>query len=214
MGGRGTSAAGKYGGSNNTGANTPIPAANATQMKAQAQQQAQQQRQNSDIVTVNGKSIDVNNLLSATDINRANAASVMSMGDIINNMVSRGAKEISQLNLSESRKEQAIQDLTNLGGTALTDAAKAVNPYASGRARLTTAQMNGSAANKAAASRGAIDNYMNSIRSESSKNTLAASNANLTSVLSNAMSTGQLQVTVNGKTYYRKTKRSTTWSVK
>lgn len=45
MGGRGTSAAGKYGGSNNTGANTPISAANATQMKAQAQQQAQQQRQ-------------------------------------------------------------------------------------------------------------------------------------------------------------------------
>lgn len=161
-----------------------------------------------------GRGMSLARFLSQQDIDRANAASVIDIGDVIKRTFERYANEVSGLDLSDERKVEAVKELANLSTDALKDAAKAVNPYASGPARLTTAQKSGSAADRAAAARGKVDSYMNDLRRESTNNTRARENANLSSALSSAMKSGQLEVTVGGKTYYRSRRNSSTWRVR
>lgn len=147
-------------------------------------------------------------------INRANAASVMDMGDIINRTYHRNIEEIGNLSLSSEEKAKAMADMRSLSNDALSQAAKAVNPYASGRSRLTSAQKSGSAADKAAIARGRVDSYMSGLRETSNRNKKATEAKTLTSALTSATSSGSLEVTVNGKTYYRANRRSKTWRVR
>lgn len=74
--------------------------------------------------------------MSQQDINRANAASVTDMGDIIRRTFERNAAEINGLELSDAEKKNAVRQMATLATTALKTAAGAVNPYASGPARL------------------------------------------------------------------------------
>lgn len=158
-----------------------------------------------------GRGMSLAKFLSDQDINRANAASVMDMGDIIKRTFERYAEEVKGLDLSDTRKNEAINELAKLSTDALKDAAKAVNPYASGPARLTTAQKTGSAADKAAESRGKVDSYMQKLRQESAQNKRGAENRSLAAALGDATKRGELEVSVNGKTYRRKRKNSNTW---
>ena len=138
----------------------------------------------------------------------------MDMGDIINRTYSRNIEEIATLTLSSEEKAKAMADMRSLSNDALSQAAKAVNPYASGRSRLTSAQKSGSAADKAANARGKVDSYMSTLRETSSRNKRAAETKSLASALTSATSAGSLEVTVNGKTYYRANRRSKTWRVR
>ena len=123
-----------------------------------------------------GRGMSFANFLAKQDIERANAASVMDMGDIIKRTFERNAAEINGLELSDAEKKDAVKQMATLATTALKTAAGAVNPYASGPARLTTAQKTGSAADIAARARGEMDSYMRKLRDQSSKNRKAAEN--------------------------------------
>lgn len=149
--------------------------------------------------------------LSKRDIERANAASITDMGDIISRTFERNIAEINGLSLSDNEKKDATTQMKNLATNALNTAAGAVNPYASGPARLTTAQKTGSAADRAARARGEMDSYMRKLRDQSNKTRKAAENKSFSNAFVSAQKSGALEVTVNGKTYRRANKRSGTW---
>ena len=171
-----------------------------------------------------GRGMSLARFLSQQDIDRANAASVTDMGDIIRRTFERNAAEINGLELSDAEKKDAVKQMATLATTALKTAAGAVNPYASGPARLTTAQKTGSAADRAAKARGEMDSYIRRLRDQSSKNKKerlkremiaearkAAENKAFSNAFVAAQKSGALEVTVNGKKYRRANKRSGTW---
>lgn len=158
-----------------------------------------------------GRRMSLASFLSKQDIERANAASVADMGDIIKRTFERNAAEISGLELSDSEKKDAVQKMAELATTALKTAAGAVNPYSSGPARLTTEQKTGSAADRAARARGEMDGYMRKLRDQSSANRKAAEKKAFSNAFVSAAKSGALEVTVDGKKYRRANKRSNTW---
>lgn len=158
-----------------------------------------------------GRNMSLARFLSQQDIERANAASVTDMGDIIRRTFERNVAEIDKLTMSDAEKSDAIKQMAELATTALKTAAGAVNPYASGPARLTTAQKTGSAADRAARARGEMDSYMRRLRDQSVKNSKAAENKAFSNAFVAAQKSGALEVTVNGKKYRRANKRSGTW---
>lgn len=158
-----------------------------------------------------GRGISLARLLQQQDIDRANAASVTDMGDIIKRTFERNAAEINSLGLSDAEKKDAVKQMANLATTALKAAAGAVNPYASGPARLTTAQKTGSAADRAARARGEMDSYMQKLRDKSTANRKAAEKKAFSDAFVSAQKSGTLEVTVNGKKYRRANRRSGTW---
>ena len=158
-----------------------------------------------------GRGMSLARFLSQQDIDRANAASVTDIGDIIRRTFERNAAEINGLELPDAEKKDAVKQMATLATTALKTAAGAVNPYASGPARLTTAQKTGSAADRAARARGEMDSYMRKLRDQSSKNRKAAENKAFSNAFVTAQKSGALEVTVNGKKYRRSNKRSGTW---
>lgn len=160
---------------------------------------------------VRGRRMSLERYLSQQDINRANAASVTDMGDIIKRTFERNVAEINGLDLSDTEKKDATKKMAELATTALKAAANAVNPYASGPARLTNSQKTGNAADKAARARGEMDSYMKTLRDQSSKNRKAAENKAFSNAFVQAQKSGALEVTVNGKKYRRANKRSGTW---
>lgn len=149
--------------------------------------------------------------LDSEKIKRANSASVMDIGDIINRTYQRGKEEISTMEFSDAEKKDAVSKLKELSNNALDSAAKAVNPYVSGRSRLTRSQMTGSAADKASSDRGKIDSYMNSLRQRSKENAKKKANVSLAQQLQRAQAEGRMEITINGKRYYRKSKRGSNW---
>ena len=158
-----------------------------------------------------GRRMSLASFLSKQDIERANAASVTDIGDIIKRTFERNANEINSLYLSDSEKNDAVKEMASLATTALKSADGAVNPYASGVARLTTAQKTGSAADRAARARGEMDGYMRKLRDQSSANRKAAEKKAFSNAFVSAAKSGALEVTVDGKKYRRANKRSNTW---
>lgn len=158
-----------------------------------------------------GRRMSLASFLSKQDIERANAASVTDIGDIIKRTFERNANEINSFYLSDSEKKDAVKEMASLATTALKTAAGAVNPYASGVARLTTAQKTGSAADRAAKARGEMDSYMRKLRDKSNANKKAEEKKAFTNSFAAAQKSGALEVTVNGKKYRRANRRSNTW---
>ena len=70
-----------------------------------------------------GRGMSLAKFLSQEDINRANAASVTDMGDIIRRTFERNAAEINGLALSDSEKKDAVRKMAELATTALKTAA-------------------------------------------------------------------------------------------
>lgn len=101
--------------------------------------------------------------------------------------------------------------MAKLSTTALKAAAAAVNPYVSGPARLTSGQRNGSLAQKASEARGSIESYMKELRTKSAKNLRARKDRELATALTAAANSGKLEVIIDGKRYYRKSKRGKYW---
>lgn len=63
------------------------------------------------------------------------------------------------------------------------------------------------AADRAASDRAKVDNYMKGLRKKSSGNSTRKANVNLAQQLQKVQSEGKMEVIVNGKRYYRKSKR-------
>ena len=66
-----------------------------------------------------GRGMSLARFLSQQDINRANAASVTDMGDIIRRTFERNAAEINGLELSDAEKKDAVKQMATLATTAL-----------------------------------------------------------------------------------------------
>lgn len=158
-----------------------------------------------------GRSMSIFKFLNQDDIRRANDASITDMGDIIKRMFLSNSKEINNFELSSQEKKDAIDEMAKLSTAALKAAAAAVNPYVSGPARLTHGQRSGSLTGKAADVRGSIDSYMKELRNKSDKNVKARKERELASALTSAANSGKLEITVDGKRYYRKSKRGKYW---
>lgn len=158
-----------------------------------------------------GRRMSIEKFLSKQDVDRANAASVTDMGDIINRAFKKNVAEINGLNLSDSEKKEAVEKMAELSAAALKAAAGAVNPYSSGPARLTAAQKSGSAADKAAKARGEMAEYMRNLRDRSSANRRVSEKKAFSTAFVSAVKSGALEITVNGEKYRRANKRSGTW---
>ena len=64
---------------------------------------------------------------------------------------------------------------------------------------------------KASSDRSKIDSYMNSLRQRSKENAKKKSNVSLAQQLQRAQAEGRMEITINGKRYYRKSKRGSNW---
>lgn len=157
---------------------------------------------------------DTNNSLNADLIRHANNSSLMDMGDNINREYQRNIGEINKLNLTSKEKQDAIAKQMRLSTEALALQAKAVNPYTSGPARLTTAQKTGSAIQSVANKRAEIASHMDSLKRQSAQNNKMDSNKRLLSAMRNAIQNKQLTFVIDGKTYTRKTLRGKTFTLK
>lgn len=87
------------------------------------------------------------------------------------------------------------------------------NPYVSGPARFNQSQVQ-KAADNTAQKRQNVNSFMKDVQKKSTANKKAAETKSLSSVLGSAMDRGALEVTFEGKTYYRARKNSKTWRVR
>ncbi len=146
-------------------------------------------------------------------IRAANAASLFDMGDSIYSELKRNIEEINKFDLTDDEKQKAIKEQQDLAKRALELQAKAVNPYVSGPARLTTAQKTGSATDRVAEKRAEITEHMQTLREKSEKNRREQENKRIFEAAKKAIENKQLQFTINGKTYTRKSLRGKTFTV-
>lgn len=70
------------------------------------------------------------------------------------------------------------------------------------------------AADNTAQKRQNVNSFMKDVQKKSTANKKAAETKSLSSVLGSAMDRGALEVTFEGKTYYRARKNSKTWRVR
>ncbi len=168
-----------------------------------------------DSISLGGRRYSLTKWLSNQDIQRANEASFMvDMGNVIKRMFESGAKKIDKMELSNAEKKEAIRKLAELSTDALKDAAKDVNVYVSGPARLSSSQMSGKAADKALESRERIDRYVKELSKKSLANKKRNEERRLGAVLSEAEAQKKKEVSFGGKTYYRKSTRGSIWYIR
>lgn len=147
-------------------------------------------------------------------IDRANGTSILgNAGDRVNRTYTRNVEEINNLSLSKVEKQRAIKQQKDLAETTLKEMANNHSPYGAGAgpARFNKDKVVESA-DKVAKAESAIDTHMNNTRKLSQQNARKGKETNLTNALNNAIKNGDLEVTVNGETWRRKTRRGTTFT--
>lgn len=152
--------------------------------------------------------------LNADLVRRANDASfAVDAGDATSREYQRNVQAINGMNLSEMEKADAVKRLHTLTEAQLKAEGASVSPYTSGRAKLNTAQVH-SRADAAVQRRMETQAHINSLQQKSNANSKASAQNALASGLQSAMASGALEATINGKTYYRSRKNSSTWRAK
>lgn len=147
-------------------------------------------------------------------IRRANdAGAVFDLGDATQREYNRNVDEIQGMDLTDTERTKAINDLHELTEKQLEAEAGARSPYATGMgpARFNQRQVQRSS-DKAARARQDTANFMDNLRKEQKAKAKQREMANLTKALNDAIKSGALSVTVNGKTYTRKSTRSKTFT--
>lgn len=142
-------------------------------------------------------------------VRQANAATLIDMGDIMLSEYNRNLDLISQLNISN--KNEAYQTLQGLYNQQLSAQAKAVNPYVSGVAKLSSEQAKKTYTELTAKTNGNIKSFIHSLQSQSNKNNLDDKHRRIQAAISEADKKGLKSVTVEGTTYYKGRKN---WSTK
>lgn len=147
-------------------------------------------------------------------IRRANSAGFATdIGDATKREYMRNVETIKGLRFNETETKAAYKELHRLTTEQLRAESQNVSPYTFGVARFNPAQVRKNA-QKAVDKRVAVDSYVNSLKNKAKKAQKQKETNTLSSALKNAMSSGKLEVTVNGKTYYRTRKNSATWRVR
>lgn len=154
--------------------------------------------------------------LDKAQISRANAqgSNFYDAGSAIARKYDKEYDEIGTLNLSDKEKAEARDKIYEYSSAELKARQGYVDLYTAGPAR----KVSGSdkAFDKSYNISKEHNSYMNSLRNKSANNALAEKKKVFTSAfdaeVSKANSTGSREITVNGKTWFRTTKTSKTWT--
>lgn len=151
--------------------------------------------------------------LDSTLVRRADDFSLLDAGSATKREYEANVQKIQQSNLTKQEKAAALDELHGLTTEQLKSQTKVANPYVSGPARFNQKQVQ-KAADNTAQKRQNVNSFMKDVQKKSTANKKAAETKSLSSVLGSAMDRGTLEVTFEGKTYYRARKNSKTWRVR
>ena len=151
--------------------------------------------------------------LDSTLVRRADDFSLFDAGSATKREYEANVQKIQQSNLTKQEKAAALDKLHGLTTEQLKSQTKVANPYVSGPARFNQKQVQ-KAADNTAQKRQNVNSFMKDVQKKSTANKKAAETKSLSSVLGSAMDRGELEVTFDGKTYYRARKNSKTWRVR
>lgn len=147
--------------------------------------------------------------LNSTLVRRANDFSLFDAGDATKREYEANVQKIQQSNLTQQEKAAALDKLHELTTEQLKSQTEVANPYVSGPARFNQNQVQ-KAADNTAQKRQNVNSFMKDVQKKSTANKKASETKSLSSVLGSAMDRGALEVTFDGKTYYRARKNSKT----
>ena len=153
--------------------------------------------------------------LDKAKISRANAqgSNFYDAGSAIARTYDREYDEIGTLNLSDDEKNAARDKIYEYSAAELEARQKYFDVYTVGPARKVAGS--DKAFDKSMNIAGEHSTYMNSLRDKSSKNTRRQNEKNFYEAFkaeaSKAAETGAREITVNGETYFRRTKSSGSW---
>ena len=150
--------------------------------------------------------------LDKTKINRANAQNSMlyDAGSAIEKQYNSEYDEIGKLNLTAVEKTAARERIYQYSSDELNARQGFVGTYVAGPARAVGARSD-RALDKATSISGEHSAYMKDLRRKSAANDRKQSEKKLSDALVKAMSSGQTEITIDGKSYYRSNKKSSTW---
>lgn len=147
-------------------------------------------------------------------IKNANAAgTVVDYGDSTNKQYQANVALIQGMDLTDAEKQAAFNTLHQLTESQLKAEAKATGPYSMGvgPARYNKQKTAANATN-AVQAKAKVDAFMKQLQADQKKKAKKQAANDLTSAMMQALSSGALSFTFNGKTYTRKTKRSQTFT--
>lgn len=153
--------------------------------------------------------------LDKAKISKANAqgSNFYDTGSAIARTYDREYDEIGTLNLSDDEKNAARDKIYEYSAAELEARQKYFDVYTVGPARKVAGS--DKAFDKSMNIAGEHSTYMNSLRDKSSKNTLRQNEKKFDEAfkaeVSKAAETGAREITVNGETYFRRTKSSGSW---
>lgn len=143
-------------------------------------------------------------------IRKANNTSYMyEAGDAIKREFEREISQINSLNISSSEKSQYIKDLKDLNTQALKAQASNISQTVAGVAKRVSGSEK--AQEKVSKIRGMKSDLIIKAKQKSDANNKSKESRDLTSAIKEAIDNKSLSFTYNGKTYTRKTTRSSSW---
>ena len=152
-----------------------------------------------------------NKPLDSTKIAQANARGSMfySAGDALNRSYNRDIDDIEKMDgLTSEEKAEAKAKVHALASKELDAKAKYIDPYTAGTARDTNTRKHLEKATDISSMR---ESYMKELKRKSDKVKTAREKKQVTDAIMAATERGETSVTINGKKYVRKSKRSGTW---
>lgn len=146
-------------------------------------------------------------------IRRANdAGTFVDYGDATNRQYNKNVDEIKNMNMTADERKEAYSKLHELTEKQLKAESQARGAYAAGmgpaRFDKQAIQRN---QNKAVAAGDDVRSYMNGLRKTQEKKAAQKETQSLSNSLDQAQKSGKLELTHNGKTYFRTSKSSKTW---
>lgn len=131
-------------------------------------------------------------------------------GDAVNRKYNSNLNEIDTMNLTDTEKKTANQKIYDYSMAELQARQGVFGMDVAGPAR----KVSGSdkAYDKALKISGEHDSYMKSLRETSVKRTQQEKSRKISDAFTKAMNSGELEVTIDGKTYSRSNKKSSTWN--
>lgn len=148
-------------------------------------------------------------------IDRANAAgAAVDYGDATARQYDANVNEIRGMDLTDAKRRNAYSQLYNLTEAQLKAEANNRNPYAMGMgpARVNRREVQRNA-DKAVAARQAVNSFMDGLRREQAAQAEQRGRTTLTKAMTDALASGALSFTVNGKTYTRRNRRTRSFTL-
>lgn len=162
-----------------------------------------------------GRSADGAAALDKKLIDRANSAGVVvDYGDATARQYNTNVDEIRAMDLTDAERREAYTQLHSLTEDELRAEAENRSPYGMGMgpARINQREVQRNA-DKATAARQRVTDFMSGLRKDQAARAKQRENQALTKAATDALNSGALSFTVNGKTYTRRNRRSKSFTL-